>query len=350
MYGAEQMLPVFGKEKAARAAARAEIPVEEADLEEKFQTLRKDLTSALFQAVLADEILVLSQQDLLWLETLTTTVEQRYGLGDASQVDVLRMQNERSRRAERIRNEENDRETAYAMVNRLLNRNVISEWPRMELPEIFPSVPFTARLLGLATRFEPRLAMMKKQRDQAKAMVNLSRKEARPDLAASVEARQYSRTGEERSTAVALKMTIPLFNRSKYKAAIRREEARLEEIDYKIEDYTYQVRTEIHHLIAKIDNARREALLYQNEIIPRSEQALRSAETAWQASRDAFRDVLDSRRMLLEARTMYFKAVAEQYMALVELITCCGISDLESLDAVATGAPVGNGAESKEEK
>src|SRR5688572_10013576 len=140
MYGVEQMLPVFGKEKAARAAARAEIPVEEAELEDKFQTLRKNLTEALFKAVLADEVLVLSQEDLLWLETLTSAVEQRYGVGDASQVDVLRVQNERSSRAEKIRNEENDREAAYATVNRLLNRNVISAWPRIELPDVFPAV------------------------------------------------------------------------------------------------------------------------------------------------------------------------------------------------------------------
>jgi outer membrane protein TolC len=338
MYGAEQMLPVFGKEKAARQAARAEIPVGEAELEDKFQTLRKALAETLFKAVLADEVLVLSQQDLLWLETLTTAVEQRYAVGDASQVDVLRMQNERSSRAEKIRSEENNRATAYATVNRLLNRNVISAWPRMELPEVFQPVPLTARLLDLATRFEPRLAMMKKQREQAEAMVNLSRKEARPDLSAALENRQYSRTGDERSTTFALKLTVPLFNRGKYRAAVRRDEARVEQIDYEIEDYTYQVRTEIHHLVARIDNARREALLYRDEIIPRSEQALRSAETGWQASRTAFRDVLDSRRMLLEARTMYFKAVAEQYMALVELVTCCGISDIESLEIITKGA------------
>jgi outer membrane protein TolC len=335
IYGAEQMLPVFGKEKAARAAARAEVPVEEAELEYRFQTLRKDLTAALLKAVLADEILVLSQQDLRWLETLETSVEQRYGVGDATQVDVLRVQNERSRRAEQIRNEENERDAAYAMVNRLLNRNIISAWPRMELPEVFPAVPLSSRLLEMATRFDPRVAMMRKRREQAEAMVHSTRKEKRPDLSAAVEARQYSRSGEGRSTEVLLKMSLPWFNQGKYKAAIRRDEARVEQIDYEIEDYTYELRTEIHHLVARIDNARREALLYRGEIIPRSEQALRSAESAWQASRDAFRDVLEARRMLLEARTMYFKAVADQHMALTELITCCGISDLESLEAVA---------------
>lgn len=338
MYGVEQMLPVFGKEKAARNAARAKIPVVEADLEYQFQTLRKNLADTLFKAVLADELLVLSDQDLLWLETITSAVEQRYSVGDATQMDVLRVQNERSRRAEQIRNDENTREAAYAAVNRLLNRNVIAGWARMELPELAGPVPLTTRLLSFAEKFEPKLQMMREQRAQADAMVELSRKERRPDLSAGVEARQYSRTGEGRSAAVVLKMTVPWFNRNKYDAGIRRDEARVKEIDYRIEDMIYELRTEVHHLVARIDNARREALLYRDEIIPRSEQALRSAESAWQASRDAFRDVLDGRRMLLDARTMYFKAVAEQYMALSELILCCGIGDLEALEMLTKSA------------
>ena len=112
MYGVEQMLPVFGKEKAARAAAGAMIPVEEAELEYQFQTVRKNLAQALFKAVLSDEMFALSQQDLAWVQTLVSAVEQRYAIGDASQVDVLRVQNERSKRAEQVRNEENDREAA----------------------------------------------------------------------------------------------------------------------------------------------------------------------------------------------------------------------------------------------
>jgi cobalt-zinc-cadmium efflux system outer membrane protein len=92
------------------------------------------------------------------------------------------------------------------------------------------------------------------------------------------------------------------------------------------------LRAEVHHLAARVDNARREAVLYRDQIIPRSEQALRSAEAAWQASRDAFRDVLDARRMLIDARTMYVRAVAEQYIAMSELILCCGIGDLEALE------------------
>ena len=207
----------------------------------------------------------------------------------------------------------------------------------MELPAVLDPIPLTAKLLQMAEKFEPQLRMMREQRAQAEAMVEMTRKDRRPDLSAGVEGRQYSRTGEGRSAAVVLRMTLPFVNRNKYNAAVRRDEARVEEIDYRIEDMIHELRTEVHHLMARIDNARRAALLYRNEIIPRSEQALRSAQAAWQSSRDAFRDVLDARRMLLDARTMYFRAVAEQYTAVSELILCCGIGDLEALQMLTKG-------------
>jgi cobalt-zinc-cadmium efflux system outer membrane protein len=328
----EQMLPVFGKEKAVRNAARMEIAIEQADLEYQFQTLRRTLAQALFKAAMADEILVLSEQDLAWLETLVAGVEQRYQAGDASQVDVLRVQNERSRRIEQIRSDRNMRHSAYVSVNRLLNRNLMAGWARMQLPAIPGPVPFTDRLLALASKFDPKLRMMRKQVEKAEATVEATRKEKRPDLRAAVEGRNYSRTGDERSVEVVLKMTIPWFNGDKYKAAVRRDEARVKELENRIEDYTHELRAEIHHLTARIDNARREALLYRDQIIPRSEQALRAAEAAWEGSRDAFRDVLEARRMLIEARTMYVRALADEYMGMSELILCCGIGDLEALE------------------
>ncbi len=332
IYGVEQMLPVFGKEQAARAAARTEIAIEEADLEYQFQTLRKSLAQALFNAAMADDLLVLSQHDLAWLDTMVVAVEHRYQAGDASQVDLLRIQNERSRRLEQFRSDENMRHSAYVTVNRLLNRNLVSAWARMELPSIPGPVPFTDHLLALASKFDPKLRSMHKQVAKAEAMLNSSRREQRPDLSAAVEGRNYSRTGEGRSAEIVLKMSLPWLNRDKYRAAVRRDEARLKELENQIEDYAHDLRAEVHHLTARIDNARREALAYRDQIIPRSELALRSAEAAWQSSRDAFRDVLEARRMLIEARTMYVRAVADLYAGMSELILCCGVGDLEALE------------------
>jgi hypothetical protein len=333
VYGVQQALPVFGKERAVRNAAKSEIGVEQAgpwNISSKHCARR----SLRLCSTRPWPTRCSCFRGRIWpgWKRWQPGVEQRYQAGDASQVDVLRVQNERSRRAEMIRSDENMRHSAYVNVNRLLNRNLMSGWARMQLPPVPGPVPFTERLLGYASKFDPKLRMMQKQVERAEAMVDASRKGRRPDLSAAVEGRNYVRTGEGRSAEFVLKMTIPWINNDKYKAAIRRDEARVKEIENQIEDYIHGLRAEVHHLAARVDNARREALLYRDQIIPRSEQALRSSETAWQGSRDAFRDVLDARRMLIDARTMYVRAVAEQYIAMSELILCCGVGDLEALE------------------
>ena len=93
-------------------------------------------------------------------------------------------------------------------------------------------------------------------------------------------------------------------------------------------------REEVHLLTVKIDAARREALLYRDEVLPRSEQALASASASWQTGEGSFRDVLDACRMVLEARLMYARAVSEQYEMLSDLVLCCGLGDLEALQMI----------------
>ena len=338
MYGVEQTLPVFGKEKAARKAAEAEVGVAAETLDYEFQVLRKELAEALFQAALTDELLEIAQQDLGWLQTLVRAVEERYQAGDASQLDLLRAQNDLSKQREEVTNAEIKRGDAYVTVNRILNRNVHSVWEPMSLPDLAPPVYYSERLLDIATRFEPRLKVMRQEIQSAQAMVNLSRKEQRPDLGVGAQVRHYSRTGEARSGTVLLTLSFPWLNADKYRAAIRRDEARVQELENLLEDYHYELRAELHHLTSRADAARRQALLYRNEIIPRSEAALESARAAWQTNRDLFRDVLEARRILLEARGMYFRSVAEQWETLADLVLCCGLGDLEALSMLTESA------------
>ena len=115
---------------------------------------------------------------------------------------------------------------------------------------------------------------------------------------------------------------------------VQRDEAKLKAAELDLVDYELSVREEVHQLTVKIDAARREAVLYRDQIIPRSQSALDSARSGWEANRSTFRDVLDARRMLLEGRLMQARAVAEQYQMLSELVLCCGLGDMEALQMI----------------
>jgi outer membrane protein TolC len=87
----------------------------------------------------------------------------------------------------------------------------------------------------------------------------------------------------------------------------------------------------------QLDAARRQALLYRDEIIPLTEQTLASASTAWENNLGLFQDVLDTRRMLVENRLSLAQSVADQVRTLAELTLLTGIKDFPSY--VAGNAP-----------
>jgi len=150
--------------------------------------------------------------------------------------------------------------------------------------------------------------------------VDKTRRERYPEVSVGVDTRNDSSNGDWKQTEVMLSFSLPFFNRSRYRADIARDEARHKAAEFDVADMELAVREEVYGLIVKIDAARREALLYRDEIIPRSEQALAASQSAWQNGSGMFLDVLEARRMLLEARLMSTRAVTEQWQMLSELV------------------------------
>lgn len=336
-YGVEQKLPLFGKPGAMRKMAAAEFAVEVAAEDVQFQTLRSELAIALFRAALADESLGIAEQDLEWLAVTTKVVEEGYRSGSTRLMDVLTLQNEQSKRIEQLKTDRDKRAQAVLAVNRLLNRDLAATWPKLQLPPLADAVSYSESLAGYALRYEPRLKKMREEIRMAEAAVNVARKERWPEVSVGFENRTYARENDLRSTEFMVGFSIPLGNSSKYRAAVRREEEKRKAAEFETKDYEQSVREEVHGLVVKISAMRREALLYRDQIIPRSEQALTSAKAMFESG-GALRDVLDARRMLLEGKLMYVRAVAEQYEMLSELVLCCGLGDLEALQMIGANS------------
>jgi outer membrane protein TolC len=186
-----------------------------------------------------------------------------------------------------------------------------------------------------AADFEPKLHVMRQEVHQAEASVAATRKSRLPDVSAGIEGRHYSGDGGFREGMFTVSLSLPWFNRGKYRSDVARDEARLKAVELDAADYRLSVSEELHQLTVSIDAARREALLYRDEILPRSQQALESAHANWAANRGMFNDVMETRRMLLEAQLMYARAVSEQHQLLADLVLLCGVGDLTALQVIA---------------
>jgi outer membrane protein, heavy metal efflux system len=331
IYGVEQRLPLFGRPGLAREAAQAEFKTEEADLDYQYQLLRLEIARGLLQAALAERTIELTQQDLVWLDNTIESIEQLYRAGQTTQTDLLVAMNERAARFNQLRTEMNMLSHDQLALNRLLNRGLYTPWPRIELPELAEPIAYSDELARTALLFEPRLVLFRRQSDQAAAIVNLTRRQRFPEVNAGLEGRNYSGDGSFRQGMLMFSFSVPWVNAQKYRQDIRREELRWQATQLDLEDYELAVREEVHDLILQIDAARREAVLYREEIIPRSRLALETSTAGWQAGREIFLNLLAVQRSLLEAELNYARAVATQYQLMSELVLCCGLADLEAL-------------------
>lgn len=331
IYGMEQRLPLFGKTQAARRVARTEADVEQAGADYLFQSQRRTLALLLFKAALAGRTVEIGGQDRLWIEALLSATDAKYRSGQASLTELVLLQNELSRRTNQLRTDEQWLAQSQVEINRMLNRAEKSPLPPLRLPGVADSIVYSEKLVALSLRYEPKSRVMREQIRQADAMVEVSRTTRYPEVGLDLEGRNYTGNGDFRQGMFLARFSVPLGNAGKYRKDIERDRERAKAAKLDLADQELAVRQEIHQSVVAIDAARREALLYRDEIIPRTEQAMAAARSQWEGGRGSFRDILDARRMLLEARLMEARAIAEQWQALSDLVLCCGLGDLEAL-------------------
>jgi outer membrane protein TolC len=296
--------------------------------------LRAELAKAAFRAALAERVVILGEQDLAWLDATSQQQENNSRVGQTSLADVLRIQNERSRRQNQLQTDRNQLAQEKVSLNRLLNRSELAPWPALELPPVAGPVIYTPQLMELALKYEPKTQMQRQQTKQAEAMVAVARRQYYPDVSAGVEARNYSGDGTFRQEMITLRMSVPWFNHGQISADVKREQARLSATQLELASEQAAIREELHLLTIKADAARREALLYRDQIIPRTAATLDNVRAGWQTGQTPFREVLDTHRSLLEAQLACAKAVSEQYQMLAELVLCCGLGDLSALQMI----------------
>ena len=334
-YGMEQKLPLWGRPKLTRRVAEAETSMRAAELNYRAGQLRSEITKALLSTALAERVVEIGEQDLAWVEATAKATDNKYRVGQAVVADTVQIQNEVAQRNDTLRTDRLRLAHERFTLNRLLNRDVSSIWPSLQLPPVAPAIPLSAKLLSLALLNEPKLKVLEQEIKQAAASAELTRKMRLPDVSLGVEGRQYSGDGEFRSGMFTLRFSLPFANRDKYRKDYERDKERQKSAEQEREDQVLMVREELHHLAVGIEAMRRAALLHTEEITVRAMQALTSRLSEWEAGRGAFRDVLDARRMLLESELTSVRATAGEHQMLADMLLWTGLENLEALTALA---------------
>jgi cobalt-zinc-cadmium efflux system outer membrane protein len=339
IYGVDQKLPLYGRPDLMRKVAAADASREQFAADFEAQKLRRDLQVALNGLALASREAEIAEQDLAWLDATLDAVDHRYRVGQASQVDWLKIQTARAMATDDLKTKAQERDHSALSLNRLLNRDLHAAWPRVAVPSLQPPIYYTPQLVDAALAAEPQLKVMRQESVSAQAAADLTRRQRLPDVSVGVQARQYSGDGGFREGMATVSFSVPWLNRSKYDNDWRRDQQRKRASDFAATDQALSVREELHHHVVDLDAARRQAVLYRDQLIPLTQQTLASAQTVWEHNLGPFQDILEAHRMLLADQLALAHALTDQGTMLAEIAFLTGHRDVGALVALAGDPP-----------
>jgi outer membrane protein TolC len=339
IYGLSEKLPLHGRPDLMRRVASADAQGAEYASDYETLKLRRDLRLALNGVAIAGREEEIAGQDVTWLDATLAAIDDRYRVGQASQVDWLRMQTARVVAGNDLTTRQQDLVHSAFALNRLLNRDLHTPWPRVAVPPPQPPIHYTERLVDAALSAEPRLRVMRQESRSAQAAADLTRSDRLPDVSVGIQAWQYSGDGGLRQAMATVSFSVPWLNRARHDDDWQRDQHKRRASDLAAQDYALSVRDELHHMIVDLDTARRQAALYQDQLIPLTLQTVSSSQAAWEHNVGPFQDVLDAHRMLLADQLALARALADQSAIVAEISLLTGSRDVGSLVALAGDPP-----------
>ncbi len=274
------------------------------------------------------EYYMASKAELIYNETVdilrgfSKIAETKYSVGSASQSDAIKAQVELSRTLNMLVTVTQEKETAKAMLNALMDRDTLS--PLLEPQELEPSQPGAdyEKLRAAAFASNPGLKAYSLKISQAERRLALSKAEYLPDFMLLYRKRKAPGQEMNNTYDVSLGLTVPLWF-SKQKSMTEEAGAEKEMAYAEHRAAGNELAADLREADIKARSSLRLVELYRGSVIPQAEEALKIAQSGYQADKTDFMDLLDAQRTLLDFRMDYYRYVVDYqtWLARVEQLS-----------------------------
>ena len=321
--GAAQEFPWPGKRGLRQEAAGLQARAMRGESEAVTRTVVEQIKIAYYKlAYLQQTFNILLRDDQL-LSEMEQIAESRYRVGKGNQQEVLKAQLQHTRILQEINLHHREQADQQALIKRLLGRrqdssDVVTETLRERALPADDSEFFRQ-----ASETNPEVAARKAMADRAGKMVELSRKEFRPDFGVQY---MYQNTDRKFRDYYMVTFTVTLPNRSRRRAelaqALEDQQAASAALDAETQSRMAEVREQYE--LAKLSGE--QLKIYREGLMPQAEATFRSAMAAYQANRQDFETLLSSFRDVLDFEEQYQKELSEHESALARLESLTGVT------------------------
>ena len=320
IFGLSQRFPFPGKRGLKKQLALKDADIAEAQVREKELEIGAQAKVAYYELYLVYKAIEIHHQQINILKDFFEIANARFRAGKGAQVDVIKASVELSKLFNELPVLEQQRDSARAKVNVLMNRSPEAPLGLPIEPVALREKPTFEELQQTAIANRPELRAFKVETARSETAIALAQKQYYPDF--NVMASRFQNFGQRDGFGGMVVMSIPFsfWTKPKYDAGVREAKANLESAKAAYHALENQVGFEVKDLLMKVDAAEKVMTLYKTTIIPQARQTLDSARLNYQTGKVEFLTLLDAERALKEFQLEYYRTLTafEQRMAELE--------------------------------
>jgi len=324
-----QKLPFWGKRGLRGAHADGMARAARATVHDVALGVVTRVRERYYDLAYVEESIRITEADRALVKDIVTAALAHYSAGHGQQRDVLRAQVALSRDTDRLLALRAQRATLTVELNEILARDKWTAIDGVALPQPLPDVETMAELRDQMVAARPRLAVLARRVDAARAAEALARKQYYPDLTAAFD---YMVTGEgplpvadngTDSYWATLSINLPIW-RKRLDAGVSQARASLAEAEAAYRDEQELADRELADLRFRLTTALDRVALFETGLVPQAEQALRATMDSYRTGQAGFLDLLDTERDWLDLRLAGFRARADLFQEQARLDRAVG--------------------------
>jgi len=311
-------LELGGKRAARLGAAERAASVASAELDDVRAELRARAIGAFFGVLVAQQGVELAVGSVSLAERAADAVAKRVAAGKVSPVEATRARvdvaNARLQQDEAAAELQNAR---YRLAT-VLGENA----PDFDAVQGEARAPQRPALPELVAELEqaPQLLVGRLEAERRRALVEVERSKAQPDLTLSVGGKRDAAAGRSQAV-IGFSIPLPLFDRNQ--GAILEASRRAAKADDELQAARLRLLAELQEASGRLALARASLRTLEDAVLPAALEAYEAAGEGFDAGKFGFLEVIDAQRSLLQARarTLNTLAAAFQAAAAIDRIT-----------------------------
>lgn len=326
MVNLRQRFPFPGKLRLRGEVASQEVAMAAARYRAKEREVIAAVKKSYSDLFMADRNIEITQEQLDLLQRILKTAEVRYTVGKVTQQDVIKAQVEQSDLINRLIVAEQERQSAEAKLNTLLNRPTDAPIGRTTELEPPPTVLEQEDLYRLTTESNPDLREAASGVKRAELSHELAiRNQKYPDFMLGLGYWYIPQANFQHTYSGMLTLTIPFFwTKAKHDKEVEEASGQIARGEASYRAVKNLVFLEVRDNLLKSSAARKSVTLYRTGLLPQAELSLKAAEAAYQTGRLEFTGLLEAERALRDVRLGHYRALVALEQSLADLERAVG--------------------------